>query len=138
MLGNVAIVRYDDVLNHKTGSSLNVIARYYHLASISISAGAKINKDIVLGQYGNTGKYSAGAHLHIEFDSNTSAPLASRTLGSNSSIIQAAGTDTTIDPGGLLYRKATVPDNQEIKVDTGTYNGQLYAAPELAKIPLCD
>ena len=138
VLGNVVIARYDDVLNHKTGSSLNVIARYYHLASISVSAGAKINKDTVLGQYGSTGKYSAGAHLHIEFDSDTSAPLASKTLGGNSSIIQAADTDTTIDPGCLLYRKATAPDNQEIKVDAGTHNGQPYAAPEIAKIPLFD
>lgn len=135
LLGNVMVVAYNDVYNHKTGGTQNVIARYYHLASILAKPGMRVNSDTQLALYGNTGKYSAGAHLHIEFDSNTQTPCASKTLGGNSNLIMAAATDTTIDPFALLHCKALPPDNQQIKVDSFTYQGGFYAAPECAMIP---
>lgn len=135
LLGNVIIVRYDDAVNHKTGKMLSVIARYYHLSKILVSPGAAVNSDTKLALYGNTGKYSAGAHLHIEFDSNVASPRTSKTLGGNSNIILASPNDTTIDPFELLYCKISTPDNQEIKVDQSKYGGQFYAMPEISAIP---
>jgi len=136
LLGNTVVVRYENVHNHKTKTIGDVIARYFHMASFGVATGQKINKDTVLGQYGNTGKYSAGAHLHIEFDANIKAPLASKTLGKSSNIITAALDDTMIDPAEILHIKVSAPDNQEIKVDTSVYNGQPYALPELTKLPV--
>jgi len=136
LLGNIVVVRYENVYNHQTKAAKDVIARYFHMASFNVAVGQKINKDTVLGQYGNTGKYSAGAHLHIEFDANTKAPLSSKTIGKSSNIITAAHNDTMIDPAEILHIKASAPDNQEIKVDTSVYSGQPYASPELAKLPV--
>ena len=40
-------------------------SRYYHLDSISVSAGDKVNHKSVIGRLGNTG-LSTGPHLHYE------------------------------------------------------------------------
>lgn len=135
LLGNVVIVRYDNVYNHKTSKTQNIIARCYHLSKILVAPGFIVTKDTKLAFYGNTGKYSAGAHLHIEFDSNTAVPRASKTLGGNSNIILASQADTTIDPFELLHCKASPPDKQEICVDQSRYGGNFYAMPECARIP---
>ena len=134
--GNIVVVRYDDVYNHKTGQVQSVICRYYHLASIAPSLeGATINKDTRLGCYGNTGKYSAGAHLHIEFDSNLESPLSTKTLGKSSDIMRASTTDTTIDPMALLYCKVSEPDCQTISADISTFNRMPYADPSINHLP---
>lgn len=139
LLGNVVIIRYDDVLNHKTGEVRSVIARYFHLHQILVQPDMVVDSDTKLALYGNTGKYSAGAHLHIEFDTNVASPQSSKTIGGDSNIIKSSRTDTTIDPFELLHCKADPPDNQQIAVDASTYmvNGiaKYYANPDIINIP---
>lgn len=135
LLGNVVVIRYDNAYNHKADGILSVIARCFHLANIRVRQGQNVTKDTVIGQYGNTGKYSAGAHLHLEFSSDLANPLASSTLGGGSNIMKAAAKDCSIDPVFLLHRKAGPPDNQTIVVDQSCCNGQPYALPEYAAIP---
>lgn len=136
LLGNVVIVRYNDVFNHRTGRSMNVIARYYHLASILVNCGKVVTSNTRIALYGNTGKYSAGAHLHLEFDSNTAEPRMSKTIAGNSNLILAAPADTTIDPFTLLHCKVSAPDCQQIKADQSTFQGGYYALQECERIPV--
>lgn len=96
-----------------------MIQRIYHLDSINVSAGQAITKDSKLGNYGNTGQYSTGAHLHIEFDTDLNYPDYSPTLGTNSNIIKA-GTDTVLNPANVMFVKKTAPDNQSIGGSSGS------------------
>lgn len=137
-VGNTIIVIYKDVLNHRTGSCADVVARYFHLNKIAVSKGQAVNRDTVLGLYGNTGKYSTGAHLHLEFDSDTAWPLHSKTVGRSGTLICAAATDTSIDPMDLLHVKATPPDCQAIRTDKSCYNGMPYADPAILHLPEAD
>lgn len=116
VLGNVISIKYEKVLNHKTGKTADIIMRYNHLASIRVRSKQKVNKDTVLGIMGNTGRYSAGTHLHIEVDTDAREPYAcwTPTLSGNSNIMKA-GQDSTINPAEVLNVKVSAPDKQSIK-----------------------
>ena len=118
VLGNVVVVKYLDVKLPNGNTIAGVVIRYYHLASIAVSKGQSVTKDTVLGQYGNTGQFSTGAHLHLEIDTDLNYPTYSPTLGSNSNIIKA-GTDTVLNPVNVLFKKTTSPDNQTASIQSG-------------------
>ena len=119
--GNTVVVCYDNVFIHKTGKVQSLVARYYHLSSIRCSEGQKINKDSVLGFTGNTGKYSNGVHLHLEFSTAVNDPYGVPGIY-NTNMLHWA-TDTTIDPAHVLYTKSTAPDNQTLR-SAGAYYKQ--------------
>ncbi len=128
VVGYCVVVRYEDVTgaNGKYYSALTF--RYFHLEkdSIKVSVGQKITKDTVLGTMGNTGSYSTGVHLHLEIDTDTNekyacwSPTVSSTPGAGTSIIKG-GTDSTINPGQILFKKPSSPDNQEYVLDSDTH-----------------
>ena len=117
--GNTVIVRYDNVFIHNTGKVQSLIARYYHLSSIRCSEGEKIDKDSVLGFTGNTGKYSNGVHLHLEFSTAVNDPYGVPGIY-NTNMLHWA-TDTTIDPAHVLYTKNSAPDNQTLRSASAYY-----------------
>lgn len=132
--GNTVIVRYNNVVNHFDGGCYDVIARYYHLASISVKKGAKVTKDTRLGIVGSTGQLVDGAHLHIEFDRDTKYPYHTPTVSKDSNLLKAGlrgNKDTTIDPMRLLHCKTSAPDKQSIAVA----NGREWVDPRDAQIP---
>ena len=109
--GNTVIVVYSGAKNIKTGAEQDMTVRYYHLASISVKAGQAVTKDTVLGKYGNTGKYTTGAHLHVEMDTDTKYYNYAPGLKSSGSVVKA-GVDTTVNPLDFICVKTTAPDSQ--------------------------
>lgn len=109
--GNVVIVVYKDCLL-TSGVVKDLVFRYYHLKAIKVKKGQKITKDTIIGTYGNTGA-SAGAHLHLEVDTDTLYPVYTPQISKNSGVLKR-GTDSTINPTLCLYVKATAPDYQSI------------------------
>ncbi|MGP1909887.1 M23 family metallopeptidase [Metabacillus sp. JX24] len=114
VLGNTVIVKYPDAYIHSTGKTRDLVFRYNHLDSIAVSKGTRVTKDSRLGNYGNTGKYSTGAHLHFEIDTDTVYYQYSPTLASSSNIIKAGTAGTVLSPRSVLYTKVSDPDNQSI------------------------
>ena len=116
ILGNVIVIKYEKVFNHKTGKVFDVTVRYNHLASLKVRSGQKVDKDTVLGVMGNTGRYSTGVHLHIEVDTDVGEQYAcwTPTLSGNSNILKA-GSDSTINPAEVLHVKTSTPDRQTVR-----------------------
>jgi len=128
VLGKVVIVKYLDI-KLKNGTVIpGIIQRIFHLDSISVTAGQKITKDTRLGYYGDTGLYSTGAHLHIEFDTDLVYYAYSPTLSGNSNIIMA-GTNTTLNPAQVMFVKSTSPDYQKI---SGASGSDCWSASDIA------
>lgn len=135
IVGNVVAAIYYDVLNHKTNTSADLIMRYFHLDKILVQDNQDITKDTQIGFYGNTGKYSTGAHLHFEFDSDTDWPLYTSTLSANASLMRAAITDTSLDPAEILHIKSSAPDNQRVVADSSSYYNERYAPAQSVDFP---
>lgn len=111
VFGNTVIIVYNDVKCPKNGLEQDLTVRYYHLASYAVKAGQSVNKDTVIGQYGNTGKYTTGAHLHVEFDTDTKYYNYAPGLKSSGTVVKA-GVDTTVNPLDYMCVKTNSPDNQ--------------------------
>ncbi|WP_137789133.1 M23 family metallopeptidase [Bacillus sp. E(2018)] len=116
VLGNTVIVKYPAAYIHSTKTTKDLVFRYNHLASIAVSKGQSVTKDTRLGNYGNTGLYSTGPHLHFEIDTDTTYYQYSPTLGSSSNIIKAGTASTVLSPRNVLYTKVSSPDNQSIYI----------------------
>lgn len=121
-LGNIVVVRYNKAYNEKTKKYTDIIMRYYHLASISVSKHTIVTKDTKLGIMGNTGKYSTGIHLHYEIDTDTDYPCYSPTIGTSGTLIKA-GTPTTVNPAYFIHTKISAPDKQTITYLADGYSG---------------
>lgn len=113
VLGNVVAVVYKNVLC-ADGAIRNLVVRYFHMASIKCKVGQKVTIDTLLGYYGNTGKYSNGAHLHCEVDMDINFPHCTPELSGNSNIFRA-GVDTTINPTKVFHVKQQAPEWQAVK-----------------------
>lgn len=115
VVGNVVAIKYYDAVHRSSGRSWNMIFRYYHLAKISVKKGQKVDKDTVLGNYGNTGSLQMARHLHIEADIDCAYPLYSPTVRSSNLIKgTAAGANdkTMYNPLEWLHCKTSGPDRQ--------------------------
>lgn len=69
--GNVVAVLYKECYNATIDSCADVVFRYFHLASVCVKAGDILCPGQRIGQYGDTGKYTIGKHLHMEADLDT-------------------------------------------------------------------
>lgn len=137
VVGNVVAVKYPQAVNHTTGKVQDIIIRYYHLASISVKKGDKVDIDIKLGNCGNTGSLQGMAvHLHIEVDTDTANPLFSPTV-TNSSLLkgtsQGANDTTMTNPLEWMNRKTSAPEKQ-----TFTTTNDAYIRTEDKTVPLLD
>ena len=126
MVGNTVVVKYHDAYNHKTGKSADLIVRIFHMASIAVKDGQKVNKDTVLGRYGSTGKYTSGAHLHMEVDTDTKHPFGTPSVGAGKTNIYygtgyQANDKTMSNPTEWLHCKASAPDNQTWATRNNSY-----------------
>lgn len=83
--GNYVVVKYDDAYNNKTNKSNDLIIRLFHFNSINVKKGSKITKDDIIGEYGDTGSYAEGKHLHMEVDADTKYTHYTPTISQSSS-----------------------------------------------------
>ena len=137
--GNVVAVVYFDCHNHRTGKAANLTFRYFHLSSIGVKVGQRVNKDTILGRYGTTGRYcGTGAHLHLEADTDTVFPLFTPTVRASNLLrgtLQGAYAFddprcTVINPLAVLHYKPTPLDFQSYSTA-----GDDFIRPEDLQIP---
>ena len=103
-VGNTVCILYPDVVNHKTGKTQSLIARYMHLKSIAVKVGQKLQAGDKIGVEGATGAGKWASHLHIEFDTDTAWPNYSPQVeGAN---LIKKGVDSTVNPSHLFHRGA--------------------------------
>lgn len=134
-LGNVIVIIYRDVLCND-GTVRNLTCRMYHMDRISCKAGDRVTKDTVIGLYGNTGRHTSGAHLHIEFDSDIAHPFNAYGISAGGNIInprelvQKYGLfDSTLNPSRIWFKDY----NQSVRgVTPGWYNEEDVGLPALA------
>lgn len=125
--GNVIGVVYRDAYNHRVGTSNDITMRYFHLENISVKAGDKVTIDTLLGHYGNTGKYSTAAHLHVEADRDTVYTQYTPTIAKGSVLrgtSQRAVANTIVNPLDYFYTKTTTPENQTYTTANDSYINQ--------------
>ena len=112
-LGNVLVIVYRDVELHD-GTVMNLACRMYHLERIAVKVGQTVTRDTVVGQYGNTGANTTGAHLHIELDKDINWPTlapgvsvgAGRIINTADKVKAAGGVaDSTIDPAKVWNKR---------------------------------
>lgn len=115
-VGKWVIVKYTNVKGYG-----DLIVRYFHMHSISVSVGDSVNRDTVLGVMGETGDYCFGRHLHVEVDTDTSSWQYTPTLtGATACGLQPGSRgsgDTTINPLDVFRRKTSAPENQTFSVE---------------------
>lgn len=130
LFGNTVIVKYENVYNHETGKTCDVVFRYYHGGSLKVKVGQKVTKDTVLMTYGSTGKYVSGAHLHITADTDTKYYAYEPGLASSGTIIKKGNASTVFNPMEVLHKKVSAPDYQSIEL-----SDEVYVFTEDVEIP---
>lgn len=120
IFGNTVVIVYPEVYIQATGKVQDLTVRLYHMASVAVKVGQQVTTATKLGIMGNTGKYSTGAHVHVEIDTDTNMPTYAPGLAGNSNIIKK-GVDTTLSPSQVLYIKPTAPDKQTLEYAAGVY-----------------
>lgn len=141
--GGTAVVLYKSVYL-RAGGVIDLVARCYHMSAVYVKAGQAVTTATKIGLMGNTGQYTSGEHLHVEFDTDTKWPCYTIELKNNSNIMKkGSGPDTTIDPAGVLYVKASAPDNQSVSpnesyLERGFITAEDYSLPVLEETPEVD
>lgn len=127
--GYCLVVIYENCINNKTGEVADLAVTYMHLKSRSpLRAGAKVNGKTFLGNYGATGLYVTGPHLHIQIDRDTEHPLHCCGIASKGHAFLKRGTvDSTENPVDWIW----LDDGQSFKTSSSTY----YDQNEFKKIP---
>ena len=108
-LGNAVVIVYKAVALSRDEKITDLACRMYHLDSISVKVGQKLRVGDEIGYYGNTGVYTSGAHLHIEFDSDVNYPQYAYGIGRNGLVIKKGTVDSTISPSEVMWKG----DNQK-------------------------
>jgi murein DD-endopeptidase MepM/ murein hydrolase activator NlpD len=113
--GNYVTVMYFDV-----ESAGNVVANYFHLASIDVKAGQFVTKDTRLGVMGKTGTYATGVHLHTEMRKYALGQAALLSPFGTNAFKQdlAAG---WFDPLSIIFCKTSTPDSQKYSTTNDAY-----------------
>jgi murein DD-endopeptidase MepM/ murein hydrolase activator NlpD len=72
-LGNIAVIRFDNVYIPHSGEAVSLIARYYHLLAATVKTGDKVVAGQILGTIDATHKWYN--HVHVELDSDLGRPF---------------------------------------------------------------
>lgn len=126
LLGNVLILLYPQVSVQTEAAARDVILRYCHLDSIAVKTGDAVSVGTLLGIYGRTGRYSTGAHLHVEADLDTKYFAYSATVGQSGTLVKAGTADTMRSPAAVLH----VAPAQTLALSKASFGGVTYVAPE--------
>lgn len=106
--GYCLVIIYKDCYNRQTQKTMDVACTYMHMAALpKVKAGDKVTTKTLLGYYGNTGAKTSGAHLHIQFDTDTKHPLYCTGLTAKGhAFFKKWEYDTTVDPVAVLNKGA--------------------------------
>lgn len=125
VFGNVVVVKYPAAYNHATGKYADLIVRYFHFASVAVKKGESVTRNTALGQYGATGQYVSGAHLHFEVDTDTAWPFFTPSLKGQSTFFKGtnfnANDKTMTNPWNWIHCKTSAPDSQTYTTDANDY-----------------
>ncbi|MEG0541286.1 MAG: M23 family metallopeptidase [Angelakisella sp.] len=112
-LGNCVVIVYRDV-QLPDGRVMGLSSRMYHLDKILCKTGDLVNVGTVIGEYGSTGQYSSGPHLHIEFDTDINYPTYAYGISKSGNVIKQGSVDSTMDPCKVFWlgkgQKFYLPD----------------------------
>lgn len=127
--GYVLVIVYDDCINNKTYEVADQTVTYFHLAEQpAVKAGQKVTKKTFLGNYGATGGFVTGAHLHVQFDSDTKYPLHCTGIGKKShAVLKYGNIDSTENPCDWLW----LDKGQKITVSASSW----YDEKQFKNIP---
>ncbi len=129
IFGNVVVVVYPDCyipdakdkeIPSQNARVRDLTVRLYHMKTVYVNVGDRVTTATKLGIMGNTGKYTTGAHVHVEIDTDTKMPTYVPGLARDSNILKK-GIDSTLSPSKVLFIKPTAPDNQTLKYAAGIY-----------------
>lgn len=128
-LGGAICVRYNEVYNHKTGETIDIIARYMHLKKVNVKTGDNVTIETILGEEGKEG--TSNYHLHLEFDTDINYPRYTPQVSYGLSywINNKYTVDSTVNPSEFLYQS-----NERKLHDTNWVEGWLNEEDE--NIPL--
>lgn len=101
-MGNCIVVVYKDVQLSK-GGAVHLACRMQHFDKILCKAGQNVKVGDIIGEYGNSGRYSSQPHLHIEFDTDVNYPASAFGVSSGGKIIKRGTVDSTIDPSRVWF-----------------------------------
>lgn len=136
VFGNCVTVMYQNCLNHRTKEVADLVVRYFHLKSIAVKVGQKCDINTKLGVYGNTGKYSFGAHLHVTADLDCKYFNYEPGLYKNSNIIKRGNSKTVVNAFDYFHRKVTSPECQTLTRDSVShFNGEKYTTAQDVLVP---
>lgn len=129
-VGKWVAIKYYDVAGYG-----DIIVRYYHLANVSVSVGDSVTLDTVLGEYGQTGDYCLGKHIHAEVDTDTTywnyTPTISAATACGLKPGYTGEKDTTINPLLVFKLKLSEPEKQTCTV---TNDGIWCSGIDVSKI----
>lgn len=135
-LGSIAVIRYDNVYSPALGKSVPLIARYYHMVSISVREGDLVTARQEIGKIDRQHKWYN--HVHIELDTDTAHPFNTPQVAESSSdllIRFPASGDSLLDPVDVLVcgtEQQTIPaptsDCCEPKDNAAYWEAEFYPA----------
>lgn len=127
--GYCLVIIYKGCYNHAKGIIQDLVCTYMHLASLpAVKAGDNVYRGTYLGDYGNTGAATSGAHLHIQFDTDTRNPLCCTGLSSKGhNLLKKGVVDSTVNPCEVLHIGPTQKMN--------TTNSRWYDKEEFDNLP---
>ena len=102
-LGNIAVIRYDQVFVPQLGKTVSLIARYYHMASFLLQQGEMVSTGQAIGSF--DGKHEWYHHVHIELDTDLAYPFNTPQVAENASELlnrHPASGEKTLDPIWVL------------------------------------
>lgn len=72
-VGNIAVIRYDNVFLPSTGEQISLIARYYHMLSLSVKEGDRVTEGQTIGAVDSGHEWYH--HVHMELDTDLDHPF---------------------------------------------------------------
>ena len=105
--GNAVVLVFKGV-QCNNGKTCDMSIRLFHLQEIYVKTGDILYPGDAIGEYGNTGDYTSGAHLHVECDTDIATHKGegarmSPSVTSNGNVILAGYADTMLDPINVFY-----------------------------------
>lgn len=100
-LGYGVAILYKDCANRYGTESVDIIARYMHMKSISVKTGDAVTVNTLIGVEGKEG--TEDYHLHFEMDTDTKYPTYSPQV-SKGHTFWKKGTDSTLNPSLWMWQ----------------------------------
>lgn len=72
-LGNIAVIQYDNVFLPESGETVSLIARYYHMLTMTVQAGDTVAANQAIGTIDHSHEWYN--HIHLELDTDLAYPF---------------------------------------------------------------